>query len=75
MPASLDHASLDVLSNDGRLLKSYPVTSSGKVYVTSTVENVVRRFDLPFGGAPAIPTLSTRYLIGCSAVEHRWPRY
>jgi len=63
--ARLDHASLDVLSKDGRLLKSYPITSAGKVtnmawwehslYVTTSVENVIRRFDLSFGGAPVIP--------------------
>jgi sugar lactone lactonase YvrE len=63
--ARLDHASLDVLSKDGKLLKSYAVTSSGKVtntawwehslYVTTSVENVIRKFDLLFGGAPAIP--------------------
>jgi sugar lactone lactonase YvrE len=63
--ARLDHASLDVLSSHGELLKSYPVTSTGKVtnmawwghslFVTTSVENVIRRFELPFGGAPAIP--------------------
>jgi sugar lactone lactonase YvrE len=63
--ARLDHGSLDVLAKDGRLLKSYPVTGSGKVtnmawwehslYVTTSMENVIRRFDLSFGGAPAIP--------------------
>jgi gluconolactonase len=68
--ARLDHASLDVLSKDGRMLKSYPVTSSGKVtnmawwghslYVSTSVENVIRRFDLPFGGAPAIPKSARR---------------
>jgi hypothetical protein len=46
-------------------LKSYPVTTAGKVtnmawwehslYITTSVENVIRRFDLPFGGAAAIP--------------------
>jgi gluconolactonase len=63
--ARLDHGSLDVLSKDGTLLKSYPVTTAGKVtnmawwehslYVTTSVENVIWRFDLPFGGAAAIP--------------------
>jgi gluconolactonase len=63
--ARLDHGSVDVVSKDGKLLKSYPVTSTGKVtnmawwehslYVTTSVENVIRRFDLAFGGAPAIP--------------------
>jgi sugar lactone lactonase YvrE len=63
--ARLDHASLGVLSGEGELLKSYPVTLAGKVtnmawwghslFVTTSVENVIRRFELPFGGAPAIP--------------------
>ena len=63
--ARLDHGSLDVLSKDGRLLKSYPVTTAGKVtnmawwehslYITTSVENAIRRFDLLFGGAAAIP--------------------
>jgi len=63
--ARLDDASLDVLSKAGQLLRSYPVTSFGKVtnmawwghslFVTSSVENVIRRFDLDFGDAPAIP--------------------